>query len=323
MAFYSKVIADSINPTGQRLTTLEICYPRFIHSEIMTHRDRARNSASSRAIPWPVMMKRITEQPVVPIKWLAEQKGMQGGDCVDDELASLARYLWIEGSKRMCELADAIHNIGRTYKQIQDGNHPVAWIEGDNGKWDFCHLNVPLPERLQDVKIHKSLPNRLTEPWMWITVVMTATNWKNLERLRLHGDAEVHFQELMKHVTESMKESIPEPLAFGQWHTPYFLDEYDELVKWALEKGFLEHEVSHLACQISTARCARVSYLTQDGKRDFAKDIELFDRLCQGSGFGHWSPHEHVAMSSTKDERSGPYKGWKQFRKLFPNECGD
>jgi len=38
MGFYSKVILDSIAPCGKRLTTLEIRYPRFIHSEFMTHR---------------------------------------------------------------------------------------------------------------------------------------------------------------------------------------------------------------------------------------------------------------------------------------------
>lgn len=36
----AKVIADSYNPDngGNRLTTLQLCYPRLIHSELMTHR---------------------------------------------------------------------------------------------------------------------------------------------------------------------------------------------------------------------------------------------------------------------------------------------
>ena len=34
----AKIIADSISPSGVRLTTLELQYHRFVHSEMMTHR---------------------------------------------------------------------------------------------------------------------------------------------------------------------------------------------------------------------------------------------------------------------------------------------
>lgn len=72
--------------------------------------------------------------------------------------------------------------------------------------------------------------------------------------------------------------------------------------------------------EISTARVGRVSYLTHDGVRNPDKDIELFNRLADGSGFGHWSPHGHVAEASSELVRSGPFVGWKQFRKKFANE---
>lgn len=317
--FYSKVIADSINDYGQRLTTLEVCYPRFIHSEIMTHRDRARNSASSRAIPWPKMMERINADPVVPIKWGMEKKGMQAGEELPQHLQRFAKALWALHRDLSVEIGNALHNIGDTYNMIAGGNADEFFPQMQDAfgpfVWDANN---------EGIKVHKSLPNRLTEPHMWITVVMTATNWKNLERLRLHGDAEVHFQELMKHVTESMSASEPRCLKFGAWHRPY-VDESEEgsILLWASKYGSRGQNGDGIANAISTARCARVSYLTQDGKRDFEADLRLFDTLCQGSGFGHWSPHEHVAMSSSKDERSGPYRGWKQFRKLFAMECAD
>ena len=72
--------------------------------------------------------------------------------------------------------------------------------------------------------------------------------------------------------------------------------------------------------QISVARCARVSYLTHDGKRDIDKDLELYARLIGGSGTGHWSPFEHIAMSTESSSSSGNLKGWIQYRKFFPNE---
>lgn len=318
MGFYSKVIADSVNDYGQRLTTLEVCYPRFIHSEIMTHRDRARNSASSRAIPWPKMMERINAEPVIPIKWGMEKPGMQAGEELPRDLQMLASLLWEKHRRMSVEIADALHNIGATYNALStDESHQLK---------DVLQMKIggPGTPAYNDIKVHKSLPNRLTEAHMWITVVMTATEWKNLFRLRLHGDAEVHFQELMKHIGQSFMESKPKHESFGSWHTPYIHeDDGSELYAYWQDNRQKYEYYYQVVCAVSTARCARVSYLTQDGKRNVEKDVEPFYRLDQRSGFGHWSPHEHVAMSSTKDERSGPYRGWKQFRKLFENENAD
>lgn len=273
MGFYAKIIADSVTELGSRITTVELRYPRFIHAEILTHRDRARNSASSRAIPWPKMMERIETEPVVPIRFGSEQKGMQTGGEIDDPKA--AQEVWLEARN------DAVRHA----------------------------------KRLAELGVHKSICNRLTEPWMWITVVMTATNWQNLFRLRCHPDAEIHFQEIAGQLAVAMADSSPRKVPFGEWHLPYILEgEFDD------EESAFEFSAVDLA-KISTARCARVSYETHDGKRDPSKDLQLFERLCQGSGFGHWSPHEHVATPATPDVRSGPYRGWIQFRKFFLNEC--
>ncbi|HEV2643681.1 MAG TPA: hypothetical protein VGT98_13280, partial [Candidatus Elarobacter sp.] len=51
MPFSARVLLDSVSPAGVRLTTMEARYPRFIHSEVMTHRVFSRNSSSSRAVP--------------------------------------------------------------------------------------------------------------------------------------------------------------------------------------------------------------------------------------------------------------------------------
>ena len=52
----ASIVADSISPTDDRLTTVVLKYPRFIHSEVMTHRLFSRNAASSRAIPIEKML---------------------------------------------------------------------------------------------------------------------------------------------------------------------------------------------------------------------------------------------------------------------------
>lgn len=40
MTISAKVIADSISPTGNRITTFELEYPRFIHVEFLKTRNR-------------------------------------------------------------------------------------------------------------------------------------------------------------------------------------------------------------------------------------------------------------------------------------------
>lgn len=286
--FEVKMILDSVSPAGVRLTTLTATYPRFIHAEIMTHRDRARNAASSRAIPFPVMMERVLDEPVVPIMWPAEQRGMQGGEPLPDFLANFAQEIWLAARVRAVQYADDLHHIGRTFAH-QYPEHPRA-------------------EEVKDLRVHKSIPNRLVEPWMWITVLMTATEWKNFFRLRCHPDAEPHFQKIAGMIRDAMEDSTPsEPSpARGGWHLPFISG--DDVDDYKLE-----------ACgRLSVARCARVSYLTHDGKRDPNKDFELYDRLVAGSGFGHWSPHEHVAqVADDATHRSGPFRGWVQFRKFF------
>ena len=78
-------------------------------------------------------------------------------------------------------------------------------------------------------------------------------------------------------------------------------------------------------CKLSVARCARVSYLTHDGKRDHAKDLELYERLLGGGANGHWSPFEHVATpAADPQQHSANFAGWEQYRKRFPQEhAGD
>jgi len=265
--FNVDVIADSIAPCGKRLTTITATYPRFIHSEVMTHRDRARNAASSRAIPWPRMMAAIQESPVIPIRWGSEQRGMQtGGEIEQKEEASA---IWLEARDNMLYAA----------------------------------------QQLADLGVHKSIVNRLTEPFMWITVVMTATEWANFIRLRCHEHAEIHFQRIAGMIRDALAASNPVSVPAGGIHAPFVQpDELDVLDSETIAK-------------VSTARCARVSYLTHDGERNVIKDLELFGRLCEGSGFGHWSPHEHVAFAAQHLMRSGPFVGWQQYRKTFPNEC--
>lgn len=279
----------------------------------MTHRDRERNSGSSRAIPWPVMCERIQNDPVMPLEWGVEQKGMVAGPPLSDpNLLLLAGQIWLEARTDAAKHADRLHNIGATFNKL----YPEL-----------------ARDEYADVKIHKSLPNRITEPWMWITVVMTSTEWKNLFRQRVHPDAEVHFQKIagmMK--AEILREDNIKELAAGEWHLPYFdwqedgeaLDRaliHDKTLRAPDPTQPYKNIVLDFAKKISVARCARVSYVQHGEKaRNVVADANLWDRLRSGSSFGHWSPFGHAGQALAKLERSGPFIGFKQFRKEFADE---
>lgn len=304
--FKCKVIKDSIGLHERRLTTVEVTYPRMIHSEFLTHRDRARNSASSRAIPWKkhkprpadhpldktwvpeliekCMMNMILTDPFVPYSFGVEQKGMQSGDELTGADRVKAEAIWLEARDNAVKSADALADLG----------------------------------------VHKSICNRLTEPFMWITVIYTATEWKNFFRLRCHPDAEKHFQIIALKMNAAINASKPDLLPEGWWHHPYVENGELDLIARETRDGKFQGVSDPVEAikYISAGRCARVSYLTHDGKRDPAEDIALAWKLINRSdNVIHASPLEHVAQCQ-KDRfmRSGPFRGWKQFRSEFPNE---
>lgn len=265
MEFSARVLADSINTSGNRLTTMEWTYPRFVHAEILTHRMLSRNSASSRAIPASKLRLVVTETPVVPLEWLKEQKGMQGGPALEGNDALAADAIWLAARDFMVKCSE-----------------------------DLSALNV-----------HKSLANRLIEPFMWITVLISATEWDNLWDLRCHPDAEQHFRKIAEMARKEYDASEPEELVDGEWHMPFIQTGSHETAKKGNEK----------LKKIATGRTARVSYLTHEGSRDPAADVELHDRLRDGSGgVGHFSPFEHVAQALSAPQRVANFIGWKQYR---------
>ena len=77
MAYAAKIITDSVSEAGDRLTTMEVTFPRMVLAEFITHRVFSRNSASSRAIPVEKQLQRIMDDPFIPVWWGRNQSGMQ------------------------------------------------------------------------------------------------------------------------------------------------------------------------------------------------------------------------------------------------------
>jgi len=271
MAFSARVLLDSLSPAGVRLTTIEARYPRFIHSELMTHRVFSRNAASSRAVPIRTMIAAVREDPAMPVWWGRNQAGMQAKAQIDEVTRTLAEAEW------RAALDDALLHAERLASS--------------------------------DINLHKQLVNRILEPFAWITVVITATEWTNFFTQRTHEDAQPELKHIATMMLEAHRASRPRSLAVGDWHTPLIQPD-EELSLTADER-----------IKISVARAARVSYLTHDGTRDQAKDLDLYERLVAGGANGHWSPFEHVATPlPSPGEWSGNFRGWEQYRKRFAQE---
>lgn len=266
MAYSAKILADSVNAyTGKRLTTFEITYPRFVHSEVMTHRVFSRNSASSRAIPIKKMLEQIENDPAMPVWWGKNQAGMQARE----ELTGQDRENAIQ-----------------------------SWLAARDAAVEYVR-------HLEATGVHKQIVNRVVEPWMFITVLVSATEWDNFFKLRCHEDA----QPEIRHVAVMMKELYDDPnhtpqvLGLGDWHLPLMPDLFDLQVQGVPVEDL---------CRISVGRSARVSYLTHNGVRDIQADIDLCNRLAAA---GHMSPFEHVAEAISSNTRCGNFLGgWMQYR---------
>ena len=171
---------------------------------------------------------------------------------------------------------------------------------------------------LQKLNVHKQTINRLLEPFMWVDTICTATEWDNFFNLRISEHAQPEMRALAEAMKEAMDNSKP---VERDYHLPYIRqDEID--VEDPKFEDFL----------ISSARCARVSYLKHDQtKPSRADDLALAKKLYEA---GHFSPAEHQAVSLTrgidgcgdkgfskKDVKNynliRNFKGWVQLRAML------
>lgn len=276
----AKVIAHSVHHESYApaVATLEVVMHRYVLAEFNTHRDFSRNSASSRAIPVHRQLERVQTDPAIPLTWPAERPGMQGGDPLDDSEQAAAEAVWIEASRRAAQSAESLSLLG----------------------------------------VHKSVTNRLLEPFMWHTVVVTSTAWDNFFEQRCSPLAQPEIRRVAERMRDALAASRPRILRTGQFHKPYI--DGDDL---ALVAG--EHNQEDVLCKMSAARCCRVSREAQGGGRSLEDDMKTYDRLINpGEGPSHWSPLEHVCRAKLDHEAGiavpGNLRGWVQLRHIVSKE---
>ena len=295
------VLAKSI-ANGITITTFLIDFPRFILAELNTHRAISKNGASSRAIPVAQQIKRVQDNPVVPIHFGLNQAGMSADTEVDENTKSKGLYEWLFNANRSVVGAQILQGMG----------------------------------------VHKQVVNRIMEPYSFMRMVVTATEWDNFFWLRLHKDADPHIAELARVMLHAYQQTPAVVLTEDCWHTPFFAQGF-----WSPIVENAHGITAQEAIEHSMSCCAQTSYRKLDMSTE--KTEAIVERLFNGERC-HASPSEHIARPMRKAKASphiflsdltsrasfgthvdylgnlwsNNFKGWHQYRQCIPNNvCTD
>lgn len=184
--YHCEVLADSVNPIGQRVTTVQIRLPLVVWPEFLTHRTFSRNARSNRAVPSRVLISEVLRNPFVPEFWGRNQAGMQAGAELTGWRRWVARKAW----------------LWARYPAIA-----AAWT-------------------MARVGLHKQDANRVLNPWQWIDAVVTAgeAEWQAFFALRCHPLADPKIHTIAQMIRAAIEDSTPQHLTREQWHLPYYTD---------------------------------------------------------------------------------------------------
>lgn len=180
-----RVLAHSVGAAQLPLISWYLRYPRFIHAEMMTHKDFSRSAASSRAIPVKRVLAQVWKHPAIPMYWGKNQPGMQASTEINPVIRFFLRNVWINTGRLMCVVVGILH---------------------------LC-------------KLHKQTANRLLEPWQWMEVTLTTCKTKNFFGLRDHPDAQPEIAHLARLMKSSLQDSQPIVLKLGEWHLPWVTEQ--------------------------------------------------------------------------------------------------
>lgn len=309
----AKVVADSISESGQRITTFELEYMRFLHSEIMTHRMLSKNCSSSRAIPIEKMLGLIENNMAVPVYFGKNQSGMKAVEEV--EYKTVALNLWKTGYTKIKEVVDALTTLG-LHKQIANRlTEPFQMMKVvvTATEWDnFFNLRIDKDAQPELVLLADKMYN-----------AMQGSTPKTLKHGQWHLPyVDVAIADKKHEVGKSENDQY------------YFLADGVGIDLYS-------------AIKLSVASCAAVSYRTEGMTMN--KADKIYHMLINAENV-HSSPFEHVAMpmkdscvqdmvnnkpptgwekgvtNMRRDGKfcSGNFTGWIQYRHLLNNNtCND
>lgn len=302
--FSAKIVASSINvETGNRLDTLQLRYPRMVHADFMTHRDKSRNASSSRAMPTLALTTRDADIYVPAFR--KNKPGMQPGAFLTADAQEKAERIWRQMAQFVLGGVKELTTLG-VHKQW--ANRPLEW---------FGHIEVVCSAtqwaNFLALRNHDDAQDEIHEIAKLIKEAREAATPKSLRPGEWHlpyvdeaMDDEIDF------ICDPLRRKLPMDML--------------EAIAPAFHYLFNESPANRLKLMVSTARSCRVSYSTHDGRPStLADDLERFRKLL-GSPI-HASPFEHQGVALPK--RANPvelatqanFRGFGQFRKFIPGEC--
>lgn len=109
---YAKVIADSVAAgTGIRLTSMELCFPRFVLPQFLMHRLFSRSCESLRARPVKSKLEEVSNAPYVP-QVAKNQRGMAAGGELEIESQTRAYAIWRGAAESAIKAATELMELG-------------------------------------------------------------------------------------------------------------------------------------------------------------------------------------------------------------------
>ena len=336
------IVGHSLSPQSAETITVLATFPRIILSEINTHRMLSKNTSSSRAIPFLKMVEAIQNNPFTPIAWQKYHPGMQGSEYLDETVKyDLISFMDIlndtlsntEDEKERARLGKRIEEKTKIIKELLT---PYTLLEKTLPEWWLFARDkaVEAASILYVFDVTKQLCNRLLEPFMWTTMLITGSKegwdnffnlrcgnydgfkskkeaakeflekgnintstWSELDWLHLNkGQAEIHMMALAEKIYDAVNESTPKQLKADQWHIPMISDL--ESLKLSTDDQI----------KLSVGRAANTSYTVVGDEKELTLEhaIKIHDKCVE---LVHSSVFEHCARAMSDEEYKVFIKG--------------
>lgn len=297
MTITAKVIADSVaSNSGVRITTLELEYPRFIHSEFMTHRVFSRNAQSSRAVPVSKTAE-ANQDFVEPLVWGKNKSGMSSEGVLEGDDQLKAQLWWATAAKLAFKISKILSDLG-LHKQ---------WSN---------RITEPFS------KIKVVVTSTEWENFFWLRNDPEA--------------AQPEFVKLAQEIEAAINKSQPVILKAGEWHAPYVVWYPSAEGKQVFYDENGEELDVETALNISASCCAQVSYRALNSTKEKALEIyaKLFSGakehlspvehqaavMSSPKYDGVGKPYFEVGATALDKKGNfwgGNFKGWVQYRQVL------
>jgi hypothetical protein len=151
---------------------------------------------------------------------------------------------------------------------------------------------LAIAKKMADLKVHKQDVNRLLEPWMLVSGIITTTELDNFLALRDHPDAAPAMRDLAIKIREADDSCAAAEISPGDWHMPW----------------------PDLSREANVAKAMSVSYANHAKDRTEEDYQRMYQDACNATPI-HASVLEHCAMALAPGIPSGGnFRGFRQLR---------